>query len=84
MSLAITAVDINNSEIIVFTSSDRRLLRRPDYHFSDVTLAAAMRASISLPGIFCPKIIKKRCLVDGGIRAYLPVEITRLLGAKKS
>ncbi|HHX97083.1 MAG TPA: patatin-like phospholipase family protein [Clostridia bacterium] len=84
LSLAITAVDINNSEIIVFTSSDRRLLRRPDYHFfSDVTLAAAMRASISLPGIFCPKIIKKRCLVDGGIRAYLPVEITRLLGAKK-
>jgi len=84
MPLAITAVDINNTNIVVFTSLPNRLLMRNDYVFlHDVTLSEAIRASISLPGIFKPKIIKKMRLVDGGVRANLPVEITRMMGAKK-
>ncbi|MDD2212156.1 MAG: patatin-like phospholipase family protein [Clostridia bacterium] len=82
--LAITAVDINNTNIVVFTSLPNRLLLRSDYLFvQDATLAEAMRASISIPGIFQPKIIKKMRLVDGGVRANLPVEITRMMGAQK-
>ncbi|MGI6145169.1 MAG: patatin-like phospholipase family protein [Clostridia bacterium] len=84
MPLAITAVDINNTNIVVFTSLPNRLLMRNDYVFlHDVTLSEAIRASISLPGIFKPKIIKRMRLVDGGVRANLPVEITRMMGAKK-
>lgn len=84
MPLAITAVDINNTNIVVFTSLPNRLLLRNDYVFiHDATLAEAMRASISVPGIFQPKIVKKMRLVDGGIRANLPVEITRMMGAEK-
>ncbi|MGI6588265.1 MAG: patatin-like phospholipase family protein [Peptococcia bacterium] len=84
MPLAITAVDINNTNIVVFTSLPNRLLMRSDYIFvHDVSLAEAIRASISIPGIFKPKIVKKMRLVDGGIRANLPVEITRMMGAQK-
>jgi len=84
MPLAITAVDINNTNIVVFTSMPNRLLMRNDYVFvHDATLSEAIRASISLPGIFKPKIVKKMRLVDGGVRANLPVEITRMMGAQK-
>ena len=84
MPLAITAVDINNTDIVIFTSLPTCLLCRNDYVFiHDATLAEAIRASIAIPGIFQPKIFKKMRLVDGGIRANLPVEITRMMGAQK-
>lgn len=84
MPLAITAVDINNTNIVVFTSVPNRLLARSDYVFiHEATLAEAIRASIAIPGIFQPKIVKKMRLVDGGIRANLPVEITKMMGARK-
>lgn len=84
MPLAITAVDINNTNIIVFSSLPNRLLMRNDYVFvHDVTLSEAIRASIALPGIFKPKLVKRMRLVDGGVRANLPVEITRMMGAQK-
>lgn len=84
MPLAITAVDINNTNIVIFTSLPNRLLARSDYVFvHEATLSEAIRASIAIPGIFQPKILKKMRLVDGGIRANLPVEITRMMGARK-
>lgn len=59
-------------------------LKDDDYVFlNDVRLAEAIRASIAIPGIFKPKMIQKMRLVDGGIRANLPVEITRMMGAQK-
>jgi len=84
MPLAITAVDINKTNIVVFTSVPNCLLIRNDYVFvHDATLSEAIRASIALPGIFKPKIVQKMRLVDGGVRANLPVEITRMMGAEK-
>ncbi len=84
MPLAITAVDINNTDIVIFTSLPTCFLCRNDYVFiHDATLAEAIRASIAIPGIFQPKILKKMRLVDGGVRANLPVEITRMMGARK-
>ena len=35
---------------------------------TDVSVAVAVRASISLPGVFVPKRLKGRSLVDGGIK----------------
>ncbi|MDD2402475.1 MAG: patatin-like phospholipase family protein, partial [Clostridia bacterium] len=82
--LAITAVDINSTEIVTFTSCTNSLLSRSDYKFiREAKLSEAIRASIAIPGIFKPKIFKKMRLVDGGIRANLPVEITRMMGAHK-
>jgi NTE family protein len=44
-------------------------------------LATAMRASMSLPGIFAPVEIDGKMLVDGGISSNLPIETVRAMGA---
>ncbi len=45
------------------------------------SLAAAMRASMSVAGVFTPEVIDGRPLVDGGAAANLPIGITQALGA---
>ncbi len=44
-------------------------------------LADAMRASMSVPGVFSPVEIDGRLLVDGGLTANLPVDVVRKIGA---
>ena len=44
-------------------------------------LAAAMRASMAVPGAFTPEKIDGRLLVDGGLRENLPVQTVRAMGA---
>lgn len=44
-------------------------------------LALAMRASMSIPGLFAPVDIDNRLLIDGGIAANTPIEIARAMGA---
>ncbi len=44
-------------------------------------LAAAIQASMSVPGVFAPREIGGRLLVDGGITNNLPVDIVRTMGA---
>jgi len=44
-------------------------------------LAEAMRASMSIPGVFSPVEIDGRLLVDGGIVANLPIDVVREMGA---
>lgn len=45
------------------------------------SLAEAMRASMSIPGMFRPYEIDGRVLVDGGVVDNLPVDVARALGA---
>ncbi len=52
----------------------RRVLDRGD-------LAAAVRASISLPGIFVPVRAGDALLVDGGLMDNVPVSVAREMGA---
>ncbi|MBM6927870.1 patatin-like phospholipase family protein [Parasutterella secunda] len=47
----------------------------------DVTLADAMRSSMSVPGAFSPFPYKGRVLVDGGLAQNLPVEQAKAMGA---
>jgi NTE family protein len=49
--------------------------------FESGDVAAAVRASCGLPGIFAPKKIQGKHYVDGGIAAPLPVEKLRQMGA---
>jgi NTE family protein len=46
------------------------------------SLASAMRASMSVPGVFPPVDIGGRLLVDGGVANNLPVDVARAMGAE--
>jgi len=46
------------------------------------SLPEAMRASMSIPGIFAPVEKEGQLLVDGGLVCNLPVEIVRKMGAE--
>jgi len=45
-------------------------------------LVDAIRASVSVPGLFVPAELDGRLLVDGGVVNPLPVEVARALGAE--
>jgi len=42
----------------------------------------AVRASISMPGIFVPATFEGKCLVDGGLPNPVPADVLRDMGAK--
>ena len=42
----------------------------------------AVRASISIPGIFIPATFEGKCLVDGGLTNPVPADVLRDMGAK--
>lgn len=83
MPLAIVASDINSGERVIFTNW--RPVQPPALHrtclIHDAPVANAVRASISLPGIFTPANYQGRMLVDGGLTDYVPVEILHAMGA---
>ncbi|MHB8910587.1 MAG: patatin-like phospholipase family protein [Syntrophales bacterium] len=61
------AADIETGEAVVLDKGD---------------LATAMRASMSIPGVFAPVEMNGRLLVDGGIADNLPVDVAKNLGAE--
>ncbi|MBP5782177.1 MAG: patatin-like phospholipase family protein, partial [Bacteroidales bacterium] len=44
-------------------------------------LATAMRASMSIPGVFSPVTIGDMVLVDGGLKDNFPVDLAKEMGA---
>ena len=80
--LAITAVDVNSADTVFFTSPlpfNRNLLNARFYH--NALLYEAIRASISIPGIFFPKKYRNMTLVDGAVKNNLPTDILKYMGA---
>lgn len=53
---------------------------RPHF-FREGPVAEAVRASVSLPGIFRPVPFEDKVLVDSGVHSTLPIEPLRALGA---
>lgn len=49
--------------------------------FSEGPVAEAVRASISIPGIFVPEKYKGRLLVDGGVADRVPISVAKEMGA---
>ncbi len=47
------------------------------------SLAMAMRASMSLPGIMRPVNLDGRVLLDGGIANQIPIDVVRAMGAER-
>jgi len=60
------SADINTGEVVVHDKGN---------------VAEAIRASMSLPGVFPPVELDGRILIDGGIVNNVPVEIARRMGA---
>jgi len=58
------------------------LLTGKPYIFREGNLAQAVRASISIPGIFNPVYIEPDVLIDGGLVNPVPVDEVRDMGAK--
>ena len=44
-------------------------------------LSEAIRASMSIPGVYAPVTLNGRLLVDGGVANNLPVSVAHELGA---
>ncbi len=65
--LAVVATDVDTGEEVVFKEG---------------SVLDAVRASISMPGIFMPVKIGKRYLTDGGSVNPLPVDIAKEMGAE--
>ncbi|SHI64245.1 patatin-like phospholipase family protein [Propionispora hippei] len=64
--LAVVATEINHGKEVVFTEGD---------------LAKAVRASISVPGIFVPYQWDDMLLVDGAVLNPTPIDVARKMGA---
>jgi len=64
--LALVAVDLAQGEEVVLRGG---------------FVAEAVRATISLPGVFAPARLGDRLLVDGGVLNNLPVDVAREMGA---
>jgi len=65
--LFITAFDLKKNQEIIFNKGN---------------VAKAVRASISIPGMFIPVQNKKRILVDGGVVDPIPTEVLKKFGAQ--
>lgn len=66
--LAIVATELNTGNEVVFTSGE---------------VAAAVRASTSVPGVFVPYKMGDQLLVDGAVLNPTPIDIVRKMGAEK-
>lgn len=82
--LAVTAADLHTGELVVFTA-ERLIPAQPwpkrTVFIPHTPVAAAVRASSSIPGIFTPKVIGNRTLLDGGLVDNVPADILHLSGA---
>ncbi|WP_321477531.1 patatin-like phospholipase family protein [uncultured Paludibaculum sp.] len=58
------------------------LVKGREVVFSGGSLFDALRATMSLPGVFAPLRLGDQVLVDGGVLNNLPVDVTRKMGAE--
>jgi NTE family protein len=64
--LAIAATDLGSGDVVLFQEGD---------------LTSAIRASVSVPGVFRPVPLEGRWLADGGLSLPVPAEPLREMGA---
>jgi len=76
------ACDLYSGNTVVYTSLiPSRPLPPGVILGGDIAVWQAVRASISLPGIFSPVPLGPYLLVDGGVTCNVPADIARFLGA---
>lgn len=62
---------------VPFTAVATDIDTRTSVWFQEGPLDAAIRASISIPGVFMPIVLNDRLLVDGGVLAPVPIAPTK-------
>lgn len=86
LPISIVSVDLVTGETVVFTSQapPSPYLRKPGRSYIvDAPISQAVRASISIPVIFAPKVLGERVLVDGGVKELVPAYEVRRMGAEE-
>ena len=88
MGILIPAVDLYSGRPVVYTNLKgakqlpREVSGEPVFWEEKGMLCAIMMASSSVPGIFCPRELNGRLLVDGGVTNNLPVNLMAAAGVK--
>jgi NTE family protein len=67
---------------IPFRAVSTDMVTGAPYIFDQGPLYEAMRASMSIPGVFSPAELRGRLLGDGGLVDNLPVDVVRQMGAE--
>ena len=67
---------------IPFRAVSTDMVAGTPYIFAQGPLYEAMRASMSIPGVFSPAEIRGQLLGDGGLVNNLPVDVVRAMGAE--
>ncbi len=81
--LLLPVVDVDDFDElpIPFRTVATDLVTGEEVVLSSGSLPNALRASMSIPGVFAPVRINDRILVDGGMVNNLPVSVVRAMGA---
>ncbi|NLB52572.1 MAG: hypothetical protein GX808_06505 [Syntrophomonadaceae bacterium] len=80
--LAIIACDINTGQEVIFCNQDYPTANSQAVIVQDALLSEAVRCSTSIPGVFVPRRFNGMSLVDGGLKAVVPVAIQLAMGAE--
>jgi NTE family protein len=85
LPLAVLSADVVSAETVVFAPPEMAPRLETGLPGSTVltgqTLAEAVRASVAIPGVFQPKVVGDRLLVDGGLKGEVPVDVLHHMGA---
>lgn len=84
MPIVIPAVNLQNGEVIVFSSKEvRGKISDKTKYITDAPIDIAVRSSCSFPGVFSPCMYNKKQLVDGGVRENVAWRELKEIGADK-
>lgn len=88
MPLAIPTVDLQTGDVIYFLNNnicecEKENIKDNPLYFYSGNISSIVRASSCFPGIFEPKKINSKILIDGGVRVNTPVSILKSMGADK-
>ena len=81
LTVAVAEIDDFDELPIPFRAVATEIATGEEVVLGSGNLATAIRASISVPGVFAGVLIDDRLLVDGGISNNLPVSVVREMGA---
>lgn len=81
LTVAVAEIDDFDDLPIPFRAVATEIATGEEVVLGTGNLATAIRASISVPGVFAGVLIDDRLLVDGGISNNLPVSVVREMGA---
>ena len=80
--VAIPAVNLENGEVIIFSSKEiRQNISDEIRYIVDAPIEVAVRSSCSFPVVFSPRMYKKMQLVDGGVRENVAWKELKEMGA---